>query len=76
MADTGPPLVLIAIGLVLWVAVTATVSGISIQTIGMIPTIVGVVWLIVELVQWRSARRTVVRERPWCASASTRARAG
>ncbi|MEZ0294718.1 MAG: DUF6458 family protein [Solirubrobacteraceae bacterium] len=64
MADTGPPLVLIAIGLVLWVAVTATVSGISIQTIGMILTIVGVVWLIVELVQWRSARRTVVRERP------------
>ena len=64
MADTGPPLVLIAIGLVLWLAVTATVSGISIQTIGMILTIVGAVWLVVELVQWRCARRTVVRERP------------
>ena len=48
----------------LWLAVTATVSGISIQTIGMILTIVGAVWLVVELVQWRSARRTVVRERP------------
>jgi len=65
MADTGPPLVLIAIGLVLWLAVTATVSGISIQTIGMILTIVGAVWLVVELLQWRSARRTVVREREY-----------
>jgi hypothetical protein len=60
MADIGPPLGLIAIGLVLWLAVTASIAGISIQTIGMILTIVGVVWLVIELFQ---ARR-VVRDRP------------
>ena len=63
MADAGPPLVLIAIGLVLWLAVTATLAGISIQTIGIILTIVGVVWLLIELVQSRR-RATVVREQP------------
>jgi hypothetical protein len=63
MADAGPPLVLIAIGLVLWLAVTATIGGISIQTIGIILTIVGVVWLLIELVQSRR-RATVVREQP------------
>jgi hypothetical protein len=63
MADVGPPLVLIAIGLVLWLAVTASVAGISIQTIGIILTVVGIVWLIVEMVQFRG-RRTVVRQEP------------
>src|SRR3954454_16506621 len=32
MADSGPPIALIALGLVLWLAVDATVSGLSIQT--------------------------------------------
>ena len=63
MADAGPPLVLIAIGLVLWLAVNATLAGISIQTIGIILFIVGVVWLVIELVQART-RRTVVDDRP------------
>lgn len=64
MADVGPPLVLIAIGLVLWLAVNATVAGISIQTVGVILAVVGVVWLIVEMVRARSPRRrAVVRER-------------
>jgi hypothetical protein len=63
MADAGPPLVLIAIGLVLWLAVTATVAGISIQTVGIILTIIGVVWLLIELVQSRR-RAAVVRDRP------------
>jgi tetrahydromethanopterin S-methyltransferase subunit E len=63
MADAGPPLVLIAIGLVLWLAVTATVAGISIQTIGVILFVIGIVWLVIELTL--SRRRTaVVRERP------------
>ncbi len=53
-ADAGPPLVLIAIGLVLWLAVTATVAGISIQTIGMILFVVGVIWLVIEMIQARS----------------------
>jgi hypothetical protein len=66
MADTGPSLGLIAIGLVLWLAVHATIAGISIQTIGLILFLVGVVWLVIELVQARGWRRreTVVRDRP------------
>ena len=61
-ADFGPPLTLIAIGLVLWLAVTATVAGVSIQTIGLILFIVGVLWLIVEALQARTARGAVVEE--------------
>lgn len=68
MVDAGPPLVLIALGLVLWLAVDAALAGISIQTIGVILFLVGVVWLLIELVQGRrvTARRpaTVVREDP------------
>ena len=55
-ADAGPPLVLMALGLILWLAVTATVAGISIQTIGMILFVVGAIWLVVELIQARSTR--------------------
>ena len=63
-ADAGPPLVLIAIGLVLWLAVTATVAGISIQTIGMILFVVGAIWLVIEMIQARTAGvdRRVVEE--------------
>ena len=56
-ADAGPPLVLMAIGLVLWLAVTATVAGISIQTIGVILFVVGAVWLVIEMIQARSMPR-------------------
>ena len=67
MADAGPPLVLMAFGLVLWLAVSATLSGISVQTVGMILFVVGAVWLVIELVQSRAVSRrrraTVVRER-------------
>jgi tetrahydromethanopterin S-methyltransferase subunit E len=68
MADAGPPLVLMALGLILWLAVNATLAGISIQTIGVILFLVGVVWLLIELVQSRTVtgrrRATVVREEP------------
>jgi len=65
MADVGPPLGLIALGLVLWLAVSATIAGISIQTIGLIVFLVGAVWLVIELVLARPRRRAaVVRERP------------
>ncbi len=67
MADAGPPLVLIALGLVLWLAVTATIAGISIQTIGLILVLVGVVWLGIELLQTRRRAdrdAVVVRDRP------------
>jgi hypothetical protein len=64
MIDTGPPIALIAIGLVLWLAVNATLAGISIQTIGVILAVVGVIWLVIELAQTRSRRTTHVREAP------------
>ena len=68
MADAGPPLVLMALGLVLWLAVSATLGGISIQTIGVILFLLGALWLVIELVQSRTVtrgRRTaVVAEEP------------
>ena len=64
MVDIGPPIGLMAIGLVLWLAVTATLAGISIQTIGVILFIVGLVWLAIELVQTRSRRATYVHDAP------------
>ena len=66
VADAGPPLVLMALGLVLWLAVTATVAGISIQTIGVILFVVGAVWLVVEMLQARAltGRRDVVVDEP------------
>jgi membrane-bound ClpP family serine protease len=64
MVDIGPPIGLMAIGLVLWLAVTATIAGISIQTIGVILFIVGVIWLVIELAQTRSRRTTYAREAP------------
>jgi hypothetical protein len=71
-ADAGPPLILMAIGLVLWLAVTATIAGISIQTIGMILFVVGLLWLVIEMFQARAVtgRRVVdepvgYRERRW-----------
>jgi hypothetical protein len=64
IADAGPPLVLMALGLVLWLAVTATVAGISIQTIGMILFIVGALWLVIEMFQARSVATTRVVDEP------------
>ena len=64
VADAGPPLVLMAIGLVLWLAVNATLAGISIQTIGIILFIVGVAWLVIEMIQGRAYTRDRVVEEP------------
>jgi tetrahydromethanopterin S-methyltransferase subunit E len=68
MADVGPPLALMALGLILWLAVNATLAGISIQTIGIILFLVGVVWLLIDLVQSRTVARrqrdVVVRDEP------------
>ncbi len=64
-------LVLIAVGAVLTWAVTATVSGIDLDTVGVILMVVGAVGLLLSLVFWSSwggigARRetttTVVRD--------------
>jgi hypothetical protein len=64
----GTSLFLFALGAILYFAVTASVSGISLQTIGLILMIVGVVGVVLSLfwmTAWSSRRRdaTVVRER-------------
>jgi hypothetical protein len=68
MADVGPPLVLMAVGLVLWLAISATIAGISIQTVGVILFLAGALWLVIELVQGRTGagrrRQTVLRDEP------------
>jgi hypothetical protein len=61
MIDLGPPIGLMAIGLILWLAVTATIASISIQTIGLILFLVGLVWLVIQLAMVR--RRPVARDR-------------
>ena len=63
MADIGPPIALIAVGLILWLAVNATLGAISIQTIGLILTIIGVAWLVIELAINRPRRAVTTRER-------------
>ena len=63
MADVGPPIGLMAIGLVLWLAVTASIAGISIQTIGLILFVVGVAWLVIELATNGRRRTVATRER-------------
>ncbi|MGZ8358388.1 MAG: DUF6458 family protein [Telluria sp.] len=63
----GTSIFLIALGAILRYAVTATVSGVSIQTIGLILMIVGVVGLVLSLIFWSAlgswypGRSTVVR---------------
>lgn len=67
MANAGPPVALIALGLILWLAVDATIAGISIQTIGIILFASGVAWLVIELFQSRGVargRRATVVEEP------------
>jgi hypothetical protein len=64
----GASLILIAAGAILRWAVTADVDGVSLDTIGLILLIVGVVGLVLSLVFWSSwaglgARRTSREER-------------
>ena len=63
----GTSLVLIAVGAILKWAVTATVSGVSITTIGTILLIVGVVGLVISLIITANIfgrrDRAVVRDR-------------
>jgi Domain of unknown function (DUF6458) len=64
----GTSLFLIAIGAILYAAVNADISGLEIQTIGIILMVVGVIGLLISLFMLSSARRgpaerTVVRDR-------------
>ena len=61
----GISLILIAAGAILTWAVTATVAGLSIHTVGVILLVVGIVGLILSLVfldSFFGRRRTTVRE--------------
>ncbi len=56
---TGTSLFLIAVGAILRYAVTATVSGVSLTTVGLILMIIGVVGLVLSLfymLAWRPRR--------------------
>jgi hypothetical protein len=61
---TGGSIFLIAVGAILRYAVTATVSGISIQTIGLILMIAGIAGLVLSLLYMLAwgPRRTVARD--------------
>jgi uncharacterized membrane protein len=62
----GTSLFLIAVGAILNFAVTATVSGLKIATVGLILMIVGAVGLLISLFLLSSGRRrgVVVDDRP------------
>ncbi|MEP7034593.1 MAG: DUF6458 family protein [Dermatophilaceae bacterium] len=59
----GTSLVLIAVGAILKFAVTATFSGISVSTVGVVLMVVGVAGLVISLVLANTARRTEVVSR-------------
>jgi hypothetical protein len=65
----GTSLFLIAVGAILYFAVDADISGLEIQTIGLILMVVGVIGLLISLFflsSWRrgaTSERTVVRDR-------------
>jgi hypothetical protein len=69
----GASLFLITLGLILWLAVNATVSGIDINLVGLILVIVGSIGLLLSFVFWSTwggmggVRRetTVVRDDPY-----------
>jgi hypothetical protein len=63
---TGTSIFLIAVGAILRYAVTATVSGISLSTVGLILMIVGILGLVLSLLYmfaWNPRRGQVVRDR-------------
>jgi hypothetical protein len=63
---TGTSIFLIAVGAILRYAVTATVSGVSLTTVGLILMIVGILGLVLSLfcmLAWGPRRGRVVRDR-------------
>jgi hypothetical protein len=62
----GSSIFLIAVGAILRYAVTTTVSGVSLQTVGLILIIVGILGLVLSLMYlfvWNPRRPAVARER-------------
>jgi Domain of unknown function (DUF6458) len=63
---TGTSLFFIAVGAILRYAVTTMVSGVSLQTVGLILMIIGVAGLVLSLLYmlaWSPRRGAVVRDR-------------
>ena len=60
----GTSIFLIAVGAILKFAVTASVSGIELATVGVILMVVGVIGLLISLFLLTQRRETVVRDRP------------
>jgi len=60
----GSSLVLIAIGAILKFAVTTSVSGVNLATVGVVLIVVGLAGLAISLAMASSARRRVVVQRP------------
>jgi len=56
----GSSLVLIAIGAILKFALTTSVSGINLPTVGVVLMVVGIAGLVISLVLANTARRTEV----------------
>jgi hypothetical protein len=56
----GTSIFLIAVGAILKFAVTTTVSGIELATVGVILMVVGIIGLLLELLLWTNRRRTTV----------------
>jgi Na+/melibiose symporter-like transporter len=56
----GSSLVLIAVGAILKFAVTTSVSGINVATVGVVLMVVGIAGLVISLVMANTARRTDV----------------
>jgi membrane-bound ClpP family serine protease len=64
--ETGTSLFLIAVGAILYFAVHASISGLSIATVGIILMVIGVIGLLISLFFLSSWRRrgAAVEERP------------
>lgn len=60
----GASLVLLAIGAILRFAVTKQVSGIDVQTVGVVLMIVGLIGLVISMIMFGSRRRTDVVHTP------------
>jgi hypothetical protein len=69
----GVSILLIAAGAILTWAVTATVTGVSIHTVGVILLVVGIVGLVISMIFWSSwggpgfvsgRRRTTIEDGP------------
>lgn len=62
----GTSIFLIAVGAILRYAVTASVSGLSLSTAGLILMLVGILGLVLSLIYmlaWKPSRTAVARER-------------